>query len=153
VAIDQAAKDGGFNGVNLLSSTGQLRVIFSEDGTSNTTLQGEDTNSDALGLDALAAGTLSPSNFSSQEKLINDAQEVIETRQAALGNKLSIIQNRENFSKGMIDILKVGADNLVNADQNAEAANVLALQTRQQLSQTALSLATQSDQAVLRLFG
>jgi hypothetical protein len=30
---------------------------------------------------------------------------------------------------------------------------MLALQTRQQLSQTALSLATQAEQSVLRLFG
>jgi flagellin len=33
-----------------------------------------------------------------------------------------------------------------------EGANLLALQTRQQLSSTALSLASQADQAVLRLF-
>ena len=38
------------------------------------------------------------------------------------------------------------------ADTNEEAANLLALQTRQQLSSTALSMASQSDQAVLRLF-
>ena len=38
------------------------------------------------------------------------------------------------------------------ADGNQEAANLLALQTRQQLSQTALSLSNQSDQAILRLF-
>ena len=152
VSIDQAAKDGGFNGVNLLSATGQLKVSFSEDGTSNTTLQGADTNSDALGLDALAAGTLSPSTFTSQEKLLSDAQDKITIRQSELGNKLSVMQNRQEFSKGLIEVLQTGADKLVNADQNAEAANILALQTRQQLSQTALSLATQADQAVLRLF-
>jgi flagellin-like hook-associated protein FlgL len=40
----------------------------------------------------------------------------------------------------------------VNADLNEEGANMLALQTRQQLSVTALSLASQANQAVLRLF-
>ena len=44
------------------------------------------------------------------------------------------------------------ADNLVLADTNEEGANMLALQTRQQLSTTALSLASQADQAVLSLF-
>jgi flagellin-like hook-associated protein FlgL len=48
--------------------------------------------------------------------------------------------------------LKSGADNLVLADTNEEGANLLALQTRQQLSSTALSLASQADQQVLRLF-
>ena len=45
------------------------------------------------------------------------------------------------------------ADNLVLADSNEEGANLLALQTRQQLSTTALSLANQANQAVLKLFG
>jgi flagellin-like hook-associated protein FlgL len=53
----------------------------------------------------------------------------------------------------MINPLQTGADNLVLADVNEEGANMLALQTRQQLSSTALSLSSQADQAVLRLFG
>jgi flagellin-like hook-associated protein FlgL len=52
----------------------------------------------------------------------------------------------------MINTLQTGADNLVLADTNAEGANLLALQTRQQLSSTALALSAQADQAVLRLF-
>ena len=52
----------------------------------------------------------------------------------------------------MINTLQTGSDALVLADSNEEAANLLALQTRQQLSTTALSLASQADQAVLRLF-
>ncbi|NRA89498.1 MAG: flagellin, partial [Rhizobiales bacterium] len=38
------------------------------------------------------------------------------------------------------------------ADINQEGANMLALQTRQQLSTTALSMASQADQSVLSLF-
>ena len=51
-----------------------------------------------------------------------------------------------------VKLMKMGADNLVVADLNEEGANLLALQTRQQLSTQALSLASQSDQAILRLF-
>ncbi len=71
---------------------------------------------------------------------------------SAFGANLSIVQNRQDFTKNMISTLQTGADNLVLADSNEEAANLLALQTRQQLSTTALSLASQADQAVLRLF-
>jgi flagellin len=46
-----------------------------------------------------------------------------------------------------------GSDNLVLAYTNAEGASLLALQTRLQLSVTALSLANQTNQAVLRLLG
>jgi flagellin-like hook-associated protein FlgL len=63
-----------------------------------------------------------------------------------------MVQNRQDFSKAMINTLSTGSDNLTLADQNEEAANMLSLQTRQQLSQTALSLANQANQGVLRLF-
>jgi len=62
------------------------------------------------------------------------------------------VQARQDFTKELINTLNTGADNLTLADQNEEAANLLALQTRQQLSQTTLSLASQADQSVLRLF-
>jgi flagellin-like hook-associated protein FlgL len=62
------------------------------------------------------------------------------------------VQNRQDFTKNMVNTLQTGAANLTLADTNEEAANLLALQTRQQLSSTALSMASQADQAVLRLF-
>ena len=52
---------------------------------------------------------------------------------------------------GSANTLQTGADSLVLADTNEEGANMLALQTRQQLSTTALSLANQAQQGVLRL--
>ena len=62
------------------------------------------------------------------------------------------MQIRKDYTKAAINTLQTGADNLVLADTNEEGANLLALQTRQQLSSTALSMASQADQAVLRLF-
>ena len=69
------------------------------------------------------------------------------------GSHLSIVQNRQTFTNNMINTLRVGADGLTLADTNEEGANMLALQTRQQLSVTALSLASQAQQSVLKLFG
>jgi len=69
------------------------------------------------------------------------------------GSQLSTVQIRQDFTKAMINTLQTGADGLVLADTNQEGANLLALQTRQSLSTTALSLSAQADQAVLRLFG
>ena len=64
-----------------------------------------------------------------------------------------MVQTRQDFTKSMIDTLQTGSDNLVLADTNAEGANLLALQTRQSLATTSLSLAAQSAQNVLKLFG
>jgi flagellin len=69
------------------------------------------------------------------------------------GINMTILQNRQQFAKQSILTLNVGADNLTLSDQNEEGAKLLALQTRQQLSTQALSLANQADQTVLRLFG
>ena len=66
---------------------------------------------------------------------------------------LSVITTRQDWSAGMISNLQTGADNLTLADMNEEGANMLALQTRQQLGIQALSLASQANQSVMRLFG
>jgi flagellin-like hook-associated protein FlgL len=83
-------------------------------------------------------------------------QSYISTIRGAASNfgiNLTVLQNRQQFTKDAVLSLNVGADGLVLADQNEEGAKLLALQTRQQLSTQALSLANQADQAVLRLFG
>jgi flagellin-like hook-associated protein FlgL len=76
----------------------------------------------------------------------------VRTQSKAFGSSLSTVEVRQDFTKAMINTLQAGADNLTLADSNEEGANLLALQTRQQLSTTALSLAAQADQNVLRLF-
>jgi flagellin-like hook-associated protein FlgL len=77
----------------------------------------------------------------------------VASQSSAFGSNLSIVQNRQDFTNNMVNTLKTGADGLTLADTNLEGANMLALQTRQQLSITALSLASQANQSVLKLFG
>ena len=102
----------------------------------------------------VATGTEFSSNTSLDSRLdaLSNALTQLRSQASAFGSNLSIVQNRQEFTKSMINTLQTGADALVLADSNEEAANLLALQTRQQLSSTALSLASQADQAVLRLF-
>jgi len=52
----------------------------------------------------------------------------------------------------LISQLEEGAAKLTNADLNEESANLLTLQTRQQLGTIGLSIAQSSDQSILRLF-
>ena len=106
----------------------------------------------------LGIGTATATEFASNTTLdarldaLRNALDQLRSQASAFGSNLSIVQNRQDFTKTMINTLQTGADNLMLADSNEEAANLLALQTRQQLSTTALSLASQADQAVLRLF-
>ncbi|SFZ81486.1 Flagellin FlgL [Devosia enhydra] len=150
--IDQLAKDSGFNGVNLLDGD-SLEVLFNEDGSSKLAVTGVTFNAAGLGLDALASGDFD--NNSDINATLNDLKAGIDslrTQAAKFGSNLSVVETRQDFTKNMINVLETGAANLTLADSNEEAANLLALQTRQQLSSTALSLASQADQNVLRLF-
>ena len=149
--IDQLAADSGFNGVNLLQSD-NLSVIFNESSTSSLTISGVDFDSAGLSISA------STNNFQN-DAAINSALSELETAVSSLrsqastfGSNLSVVETRQSFTENLINVLETGAAGLTLADTNEEGANLLALQTRQQLSSVALSLASQSDQNVLRLF-
>jgi len=83
---------------------------------------------------------------------ITKALNTLRGQASTFGTNLTVVENRKDFTKEMINTLQIGADMLTLADVNEEGANMLALQTRQQLSSTALSMASQADQNVLRLF-
>ncbi|TDR93148.1 flagellin [Enterovirga rhinocerotis] len=159
--LDQLAKDSGFNGTNLLGGD-KLKVVFNEKTGSNQSkldVQGSTVSSANLGIVEASNGAVAGNvNFQNDSSLaaasdsLTNALSSLSSLSSTLGASLSVVQTRQDFSKSLIDTLKIGADNLVNADTNEEGANLLALQTRQQLSQTALSMSAQADQAVLRLF-
>jgi flagellin-like hook-associated protein FlgL len=77
---------------------------------------------------------------------------ILRTQSAALASNLNVVATRQDFTDGMVNTLLKGADNLTLADMNEEGANMLMLQTRQQLSTTSLKMASDAAQAVLRLF-
>ena len=149
--IDKIVQDSGYNGTNLLAGglTNQMSVKFDDRSDSKV-----DVDSVALDLSALSLNgvtTLNSSNAASYISTIDAALNTAQSVSSDLGNKLTIIQNRQDFTKNISTILQTGSDNLVAADTNEEAAKVLALQTRQSLSQSALSLANQQNQGVLQL--
>jgi flagellin len=153
--IDQLAADSGFNGINLLDSTNSsdLTLILNETGSSTITIAAVDfTVGGDLGINAANNNWATSAEIQLASDDLTAALTTLRTQAQAYGSSLSTVQIRQDFTKAMINTLTVGADNLTLADTNEEGANLLALQTRQQLSITALSLASQASQAVLRLF-
>jgi flagellin-like hook-associated protein FlgL len=149
--IDELAEDAGFNGVNLLNGD-DLTVTFNEDGSSTLDITGVSFDSAGLGLSSL--GTTAFDTDSSIDTVLGNLDTAISSlrsQASEFGSNLSIVETREDFTKSMINTLETGAANLTLADTNEEGANLLALQTRQSLSSTSLSLASQADQNVLRL--
>jgi flagellin len=154
--LDKTAQDSSFNGINLLNGD-QLKLEFNETSTSSLTIQSTNTsgiNSSTLGIgDGTNAEFQSNSSLDSRLSSLQTAVTTVASQASAFGNNLSIVQNRQDFTNNMINTLQTGADGLTLADTNLEGANMLALQTQQQLSIQSLSLASQANQAVLRLFG
>jgi len=150
--ITQMARDASFNGVNLLDSD-DLTIQFNEDGTSSLTINGVDFSATGLEITSLAGGEFqTEAGIRAAIADLDAATATLRTQASRFGSNLSIVQARQDFTKNLVNVLQIGADNLVLADSNEEGANMLALQTRQQLSTVALSLASQADQNVLQLF-
>ncbi|WP_240229696.1 flagellin [Devosia lacusdianchii] len=152
--LDRTAEDASFNGINLLRGDA-LKLTFNESGSSSLTIQTKDGNgisSTNLGIDVQNL-TVADDDASLDAVLskLGDALGKLRSQSSSFGSNLSQVQNRQDFTKEMINTLQTGAGNLTLADMNEEAANLLALQTRQSLSQSSLSLASQADQSVLQL--
>src|SRR5580658_5050824 len=137
--INQLAGDSSYNGVNLLAGD-NLQVLFNENGTSSLTIAGVNFDSSGLGLSTISGtGFLDNNNITTAENSINSAITTVRAQ-------------TETFEQNMINTLQTGASNLVLADQNQESANLLTEQTQQQLEISALSIANQANQSVLKLF-
>jgi flagellin-like hook-associated protein FlgL len=150
--ISQLSSDSGYNGVNLLNGD-SLKVVFNETGTSTQSISGVKFDAAGLGISASANSFQTDSDVTAALSDLTAALGTLRSQSVAFGSSLSVVQTRQDFTKATVNTLQTGADNLVLADTNLEGANLLALQTRQSLSTTALSLAAQADQSVLRLFG
>jgi len=151
--IDQLAGDAGFNGINLLGGN-NLTITMNEDGSSTVVVTAyNDTAAGDLSIANATNNWADSAAITATSSDLTAALTTLRSQAQALSSNLSTVQIRQDFTKAMINTLSNGADSLTLADSNEEGANLLALQTRQQLSTTALSLAAQADQNVLRLFG
>jgi flagellin len=168
--IGQLVKDTSYNGTNLLNGD-TLTSYFNNDNTTFLRTQGSTVNNSFLGTtaDGTKGTPLTGSAFDMTSSIGNRRlQSDTEIKSAlsglttalskttalnqSLAANVNIIKSRVSFTDSYVELLDSGADDLVSADINQEGANLLSLQTRQQLAVQALSLASQSDQAVLRLF-
>ena len=152
--LDTLLKDSTINGVNLLynnSSIGatSLAVTFSSQG--NYTVNGQNLTSVALGITS-ASITFDTTNIATAIASIDAALSTVKTSGSTFGTDVALLQTRLDFSKNFVNTLQDASGKLTLADLNEESANLLALQTRQQLGVSALSFASQTERSILTLF-
>ncbi len=154
--ISNLANDAEFQGLNLVNSSGNsLTVEFSTSTTSTLTIDGVDItlNTGGTGLTVAAAANFSlTSNIDAALSEIDADITTLRGNASTLGSNVALLQTRLDFTERYVNVLEEGAGKLTLADLNEEGANLVALQTRQQLGIQALAFAGQSEQSVLALF-
>jgi flagellin-like hook-associated protein FlgL len=149
--IDNLASDASYKGTNLLDDD-DLTVDFNEGGTSDLTITGFDASASGLSIADAAGSWASDANIDTATDDLDAALTSLRTSSQTLSSNLGVVNARQEFTSNMINTLTAGAENLTAADPNEEGANMLALQTRQQLGIVALGLSSQAQQSILRLF-
>ncbi len=150
--IDELAADASYQGINLLSGD-DLTVNFNESQTSQLTIQGVTLNSAGLGVTSVNADDFTnDATIRSFIAELDGAISALRAQASTFGANLGVVEIRQGFTDNMVNTLETGAAKLTLADTNEEGANLLALQTRQSLGTTALSIAAQAEQNVLQLF-
>jgi flagellin-like hook-associated protein FlgL len=136
------------------NDSNNLTVQLNETNTSQVTVVSQNVKTDGQGLavDFAQNEWRDRADIDSAAASIEAAKLRLRGAASALSNNLDIITTRLNYTNEFINVLAEGANKLVQADQNEEGANLLQLQTRQQLGTISLSLANQAQQAILRLF-
>lgn len=158
--FDVRAAQTGFtstlNTIQVTDGTDQnnLTVQLNETNTNQVTVISRNVKTDGQGLaiDFAQNDWLDRADIDNAAAMIDAAKIRLRSTASALNNNLDVITTRLDYTKEFIDVLAEGANKLVQADQNEEGANMLQLQTRQQLGTISLSLANQAQQAILRLF-
>ncbi len=151
--ITNLAADSSYQGKNLIkASPDNLTVNFNEAGTSTATVTGVASGAAGLSLATATAFWTLDASIDTDLALMNTALSTLRTTASSLSSSMSIISARQEFTSNIVNTLNAGADALTLADMNEEGANMLALQTRQSLGVTALSLSSQAAQSVLKLF-
>ncbi|HEY1615338.1 MAG TPA: flagellin [Rhizomicrobium sp.] len=153
--ISNIINNAVFNNFNLIDgSTNQITALASADGVHKLTVAAEN-----MSLSGSIVTVASTGSISTQAK----ASVMIATVEASLTNVNSALATLSSGSKkvsvqatfvqNLSDTVTSGIGNLVDANMAQESAMLSALQTKQQLGVQALSIANQSPQVMLKLFG
>ena len=155
------------NGVNLLSTGGELSVVGSLDRTNGTA----ETTANTITVASVDLETELGIDLATGESSLYDATAITDTTTAAaaitaietmieasvngaatLGSSSKRVSDQADFVGKLADSLKAGIGSLVDADMEEASARLQALQTQQQLGIQSLSIANQAPSAIMSLF-
>ena len=152
--ITTIVQNATFNGTNLVDgTTTNIQALASADGSKKITVSGQNMKLSGSIVTLTSTGSISTSTKAST--MIGTLNTSIANVNASLaklasGSKKFGIQNE--FVQKLMDTLKAGIGNLVDADMAVESARLQSLQVKQQLGVQALAIANAAPSITLSLF-
>jgi flagellin len=140
------------NTFNISLNSGTAPGADSQNGISLQQISGLAVSNFYLQSPNSAVATQADSFLTLVESQVNFAQTLVRSAQQTFAVGATVLQLRKDFIAKYKRILDDGRNTLEAVDTSSEGANLSALQTRQQLGVTALSISTSSERSLLSLF-
>jgi flagellin len=106
----------------------------------------------AIDISSLTDSTADRATLDGYIASVDTAMQEMTSAATSLGANQQRINLQSDFVSALMDSIKSGISQLVDADMNQESTKLQALQVKQQLGVQALSIANQSSQNILALF-
>jgi len=171
--ITAGVQDASYQGLHLMdNSSAKLTVYFNQGTGASLTVTAQNlqtskliSSANNIATSKLATTLIGYAGFStvssagtSQATVLNNVSSALDKAiskirsvSAQLGGNVTFLQTRMDFTSNYINTMQEGSGKLTLADLNSEGANLVALQTRQQIGIQSLSIAGQQQQAILSL--
>ncbi len=150
--ITNIVNNAAFNGTNLLDGSITAMTVLANPDGAVMTVTAQTMSVATAGL-ALSGSSLSTAtNSIATLSAINAAATSVNQDLGLLGTRSRSMDTHATFVGQLIDSLRAGIGNLVDADLAEESARLQSLQIKQQLGLQALAIANQAPQNILQLF-
>ncbi|MFK7867583.1 MAG: flagellin [Alphaproteobacteria bacterium] len=173
--ISNLIEDAYYNGVNLLNSTASsLDISFSDRSESQITIDGSDLNANApsvaslfeqeafdddlnfrgvsaMGVAVQGFSAASTADLTAITNTLDAAASRLSAYANTLGTNVALLESRVDFTQSYVNTLEEGAGKITLADLDEEAANLTALQTRQELTIQSLAISGDMERYTLNL--
>jgi flagellin len=146
--------DVTYQGGGLLDTTDTSTVGSYTDSAGNTTtVTGTSASVANLDISNLDNSAASLAKLNAIARQVDSALSAMTSAASDLGSVKSRIASQQSFVSSLKITMDEGVGSLVDADMNAASTKLQALQVQQQLGIQSLSIANQSSQLILKLFG
>lgn len=157
--VDAVNADGNFkavlnsdNTISYSSATYESITVADSAAATNVSIVNGDTSAAIQSVTGTVDYFTVDASLDDMLNTLSNFKTTIQAKEGSLSNYSVILDAHQNLTENMMSLLQENADNLVVANIEEESVSLNVLQTRQQLAMISISMATQQEQNIMRLF-